>query len=83
MRKRNILIPALPYLFPGTTGKLWHRRARAGALGPLTSAPGKARDRTIDSEEFEKRFGAISDQQFADAVRRYEAARKLVRRVAS
>jgi hypothetical protein len=78
MQKRNVLIPVLKYLVPGTTGKLWHRRASAGLLGPLTSAPGKARDRTIDSEEFEKRFGAVSDEQFSAAVHAYEADRRLM-----
>ena len=78
--QHHILIALLPHIFGGTSRRLWERRAAKGQLGPVHSEPGKCRNRTVERVEIEHLFGAITDDQYAEGIRQYESARRLVRR---
>jgi hypothetical protein len=80
MKPKQLPLPLLSYLFPGASREWWRRRANSGELGPISVETGKVRNRAVDLAEVESRFGAITADQYAEAVRQYEAARRVVRR---
>ena len=82
MKPRLIPLQLLPYAYPGTTREWWRRRANSGELGPVSVEAGSTvRNRTVETAEVESRFGVLTADRYADAVRQYEAARRIVRRV--
>lgn len=80
MRPQNVPLQFLVYLYPGASDEYWRLRANDGRLGPITAEPGKVRNRLCRTAEVERRYGARTDEQFADAFRRYEADHCIMRR---
>jgi hypothetical protein len=80
MKPKLLPLQLLPYTYPGTHRDWWRKRANSGELGPISVEPGRVRNRTVETAEVESRFGAISANQYAEAVRQYKAARRVVRR---
>jgi hypothetical protein len=80
-QKMKLLIAFLPDLFPGTSRRLWERRAAAGHLGPVHAEEGKSRNCTVERTEIERRFGAISEERFTAAQAAYQTHRRVIRKV--
>ncbi len=81
-RPKQIPLQLLVFIYPGTHRDWWRKCANDGRLGPVTVEPGSTvRNRMVDTATVESCFGAVSDEQYAEAVRQYENARRLVRRV--
>ncbi len=81
MKPKLIPLQLLPYAYPGTHRDWWRKRANSGELGPISVEPGRVRNRAVDLVAVEARFGTITEDQYTDGLRQYEAARRVVRKV--